>query len=89
MNDSRNRHYLYRDSERGVLFGVCAGIAERFQWSIGLTRLATLALGWLFPVSVAVVYVMAALIVRERPLSYCGDDDERTLWQANRGRSES
>lgn len=88
MNNSRNKYHLYRNSERGVIFGVCAGIAERFQWSVGLIRLATLALGWLFPASVAVVYVVAALIIRERPLSYCGDDDERNFWQANRRRSE-
>lgn len=89
MNDSRNKHHLYRNSERGLAFGVCAGIAERFQWPVGLTRLGALALGWLFPVSVAVVYIAAALILPERPLSYCGDGDERSFWQSNRHRSES
>ncbi|MGH8158778.1 MAG: PspC domain-containing protein [Rhodanobacter sp.] len=90
MNDSRNKYRtypLYRDSERGVIFGVCAGIAKSFQWPVWLTRLGTLALAWLFPVSVVVVYVMAALIFRERPLSYCGDGDERSFWQSGRRRS--
>ncbi|GAB2582024.1 PspC domain-containing protein [Dyella jejuensis] len=87
MNDSRNKYHFYRDSERGAIFGVCAGIAESFQWPIWLARLGALALCWLFPVSVAVVYIMAALILRERPLSYHGDGDERSFWQSSRHRS--
>jgi phage shock protein PspC (stress-responsive transcriptional regulator) len=87
MNDSWNKYHFYRDSEQGVIFGVCAGIAESFQWPVWLTRLATLALAWLFPVSVVVVYVMAALIFRQRPLTYRGDGDERSFWQSGRRRS--
>lgn len=90
MNRSRDeyRHRrLYRDSERGVILGVCAGVAEYFAWPVWLTRLGTLALAWCFPMSVAVVYVVAAVIMPERPLRYCGDGDERSFWQSSRHRS--
>ncbi|MBN8713020.1 MAG: PspC domain-containing protein [Xanthomonadales bacterium] len=85
-NEYRQRR-LYRDPEHGVILGVCAGIAERFAWPVWLTRVATLALAWYFPVSVAVAYIVAALIMPERPLRYCGDGDERSFWQSRRHRS--
>lgn len=90
MNDSRNeyhRHQFHRDSERGVIFGVCAGIAEGFQWSLPLTRLVTLALGWFFPLSVAAAYAVAALVMPQRPLRFGGDGDERSFWRSRRQRS--
>lgn len=90
MNHSRDeyrRRQLYRDTERGVILGVCAGVAERFDWPVWLTRLGTLALAWCFPVSVVAVYVVAGLILPERPLRYCGDGDERSYWQSRGHRS--
>ena len=90
MNDSRDEYRprrLYRDSERGVILGVCAGIAECFDWPVWLTRVGALALGWFFPVSVVVAYLVAALIMPERPLRYCGDGDERSCWQSRHDRS--
>lgn len=90
MNDSRDgfrSRRLFRNSERGVILGVCAGLAESFDWPLWLTRLAALALGWFFPVTVVVAYVVAALIMPERPLRYCGDGDERSYWQSGRHRS--
>ncbi|MGP1609914.1 MAG: PspC domain-containing protein [Burkholderiales bacterium] len=90
MNRSRDEYHqrrLHRDSERGVVLGVCAGIAESFDWPVWLTRIAALALGWCFPVSVVVAYVVAAVILPQRPLRYCGDGDERSYWQSTRHRS--
>jgi phage shock protein PspC (stress-responsive transcriptional regulator) len=90
MNHSRNgypAHRIYRDSERGVILGVCAGMAECFDWPVWLTRAGALALGWFFPVTVVVTYFVAALIMPERPLRYCGDGDERSCWQSRRHRS--
>jgi phage shock protein C len=90
MSQSRNEYHrrqFYRDSERGVILGVCAGIAECFDWPVWLTRVGAIALGWCFPVSVVVAYIVAALIMPERPLRYCGDGDERSYWQSHRHRS--
>ncbi len=90
MNDSRDEYRarrLFRNSERGVILGVCAGLADSFDWPLWLTRIAALALGWFFPVTVVVAYGVAALIMPERPLRYCGDGDERSYWQSRRHRS--
>lgn len=92
MNGSKEESHqrrIYRDSERAVIFGVCAGIAERFDWPIWLTRAGALALGWCFPVSVAAAYFVAALFMPERPLRYCGEDDERSFWQSRGKGAES
>lgn len=90
MSHSRDENHtrqIYRDSERGVILGVCAGTAERFDWPVWLTRMAALALGWYFPLTVVVAYVVAALIMPQRPLRYSGDGDERACWQSRRHRS--
>ena len=90
MNHSQDGYRsrrLCRDSERGVILGVCAGVAECFDWPVWLTRIGALALGWFFPVTVVVAYVVAALVMPERPLRYCGDGDERSYWQSTRHRS--
>ena len=87
LRDEYPRRPFYRDSERGVILGVCAGIAECFDWPVWLTRIGALALGWCFPVSVLVTYIVAALVMPERPLRYCGNGDERSYWQSRRDRA--
>lgn len=90
MNDSRKGYWarrIYRDSERGMILGVCAGMAESFGWPVWLTRIVVLALGWYFPVTVVVAYVIGALLMQERPLRFYGDGDERACWQSRRRRS--
>lgn len=90
MNCSRDefrQRRLYRDSERGVILGVCAGIAEYFDWPLWMVRLGTLGLGWCFPATVVVGYVIAAVVMPDRPLRYWGDGEERSFWQSRRPRS--
>ncbi|HET6588132.1 MAG TPA: PspC domain-containing protein [Oleiagrimonas sp.] len=85
-DESRSRR-IYRDSESGVILGVCAGIAEHFDWPLWLTRVGALVLGWFFTVPAVIAYLVAALLMPERPLRYYGDGDERTFWQSRRHRS--
>ena len=90
MNGSADEYHqrrLHRDSERGLILGVCAGIADSFGWPVWLTRVGAVALGWCFPVSTVVAYIVAALVMPERPLRFCGDGDERSYWQSTRHRS--
>jgi phage shock protein PspC (stress-responsive transcriptional regulator) len=90
MNGSRDedhRRSLFRDSERCMLAGVCAGIAERFAWPVWLTRVGALALAWCFPVWAVVAYIVAALVMPARPLRYGDNGDERSFWQSHRRRS--
>ncbi|HET6655595.1 MAG TPA: PspC domain-containing protein [Gammaproteobacteria bacterium] len=78
---------MYRDSERGVILGVCAGIAEYFGWPLWLTRVVTFGLGWFFTVPVVIAYIVAALLMPERPLRYYGDVEERAFWHVHSRRS--
>lgn len=87
FNDESRSRRIYRDSEGGVILGVCAGIAEHFDWPLWLTRVGALVLGWFFTVPAVIAYLVAALLMPERPLRYYGDGDERTFWQSRRHRS--
>ena len=58
---------LYR-SRRGILFGVCRGLAEYFGFSVCATRILTLAaliFTGFFPVGL--VYLILAFVMRKEP----------------------
>lgn len=76
---------LYRDRERGWLFGVCAGLAERFGWSVFAVRAVALVSLWLLFVPTALAYLAATVLLRERPLIYTGARAERDFWRCGPG----
>ncbi|MGA9335371.1 MAG: PspC domain-containing protein [Rudaea sp.] len=85
MNRTRDeylRRRLYRNPERAVILGVCAGMAEYSGCPTWLTRGGSIALGWFFPIAVVFAYGVAALILPTRPLRFCGEGDERSFWQS-------
>ncbi len=86
-HDEYRPHQLYRDSERGVILGVCAGLAEFVDCPVWLARIGVLALCWFFPLTGALAYAVGALIMPARPLRYCGTGDERSCWQSRHYRS--
>jgi phage shock protein C len=72
---------LYRDRENGWIFGVCAGLAEFFNFRTGTVRLiAVICLLLLFWPTV-LVYFGAVLLFREKPLIYSGRDREYEFWR--------
>ena len=72
---------LYRDRENGWIFGVCAGIAEYFNFRTGTVRvLAVISLVLFFWITV-LVYLGATLLFREKPLVYSGSCMEREFWR--------
>ena len=72
---------LYRDRENGWVFGVCAGIAEYFNFRTGTVRvLAVISLVLFFWITV-LVYLGATLLFREKPLIYSGSCMEREFWR--------
>lgn len=76
---------LYRDRENGWIFGVCAGLAERFGLRTAGVRIVTLAclIFWFWPT--VLVYGVAALLLRDRPLAARLDRErERALWGSHR-----
>lgn len=76
---------LYRDREHGWLFGVCAGIADRFNFRVGTLRVIAAISLFLFPWLTAALYLGAVLLIREKPLIYSGRDSEYTFWRRRHG----
>ena len=75
---------FYRDRENGWIFGVCAGIADRFNLNLVTVRvIAIICLLLFFWVTVA-VYLGATILIREKPLIYSGRDSERDFWRHRR-----
>ena len=72
---------FYRDRENGWIFGVCAGIADRFNLNVGAVRLIALISLVLFTWLTALLYVGATLLIREKPLIYSGRETEYEFWR--------
>jgi len=87
--DTWNLHYgplrgLYRDRENGWIFGVCAGVAERFNFRTGTVRVITVICLVLFFWATALIYIGATLLLREKPLIYSGRNREYEFWRTTR-----
>jgi len=72
---------FYRDRENGWVFGVCAGLADRFNLNLGAIRLiAVVSLFLLFWLTAA-IYLAATVLIREKPLVYSGRESEFEFWR--------
>ncbi len=68
MSERIQERRFYRDRERGMLFGVCAGIADYFGFDLKVTRiLAVVALILSAPMTL-LVYFGIALLIPYRPV---------------------
>lgn len=71
---------MHRDSENGWVFGVCAGLADFFNVNVAGVRLLVAVLAWFLTLPVMIVYIVLAVLMRDRPLVYRGGSDERRFW---------
>ena len=76
---------LYRDRENGWIFGVCAGLADRFNFNTGTVRLIAVISLFLFFWATALIYVGATMLLKEKPLIYSGRRQEYEFWRRTRG----
>ena len=75
---------FYRDRDNGWIFGVCAGLADRFNLQVGVVRtLAVISLLIFFWLTAA-IYIAATLLIREKPLVYSGSRSEYEFWRRER-----
>jgi phage shock protein C len=75
---------FYRDRENGWIFGVCAGVADRYNFSVGMVRvIAVISLALMFWLTAA-VYLGLTLLIREKPLVYSGMNSEYEFWRSYR-----
>lgn len=92
--DSRgiNPHRLYRDSERGLVAGVCAGIANFFGIDAVYVRVAAVIALVPFSVPVLAAYIAFALLLPVRPQALFRSSEEESFWRGvamDPGRSAS
>lgn len=71
---------FYRDRENGWIFGVCAGIADRFNLRVGAVRAIAVISLLLFFWPTALLYILATMLIREKPLVYSGRESEYEFW---------
>jgi phage shock protein C len=65
---------LYRNPRRGMIFGVCAGIAEYFGWDVTVTRVVVVVSAFFaFPL-VCITYLCLGLLLPVRVWSGAGPD---------------
>lgn len=57
---------ISRDPDRGVLFGVCAGLAEFYGWNLRKTRIIAFVLMLIFNGPIILAYLAAALLLPTR-----------------------
>ena len=74
----------YRDRENGWIFGVCAGIADRFNFNVGIVRIIAVISLALFFWLTAAIYLGLTLLIREKPLVYSGARSEYDFWRRYR-----
>jgi phage shock protein C len=81
---------LYRDTDHGMIMGVCAGLSDQFGFRLGPLRIIALVSLLLFTMPTLLIYVAAGLLLPDKPLRYYGSRDERELWSSRRsGRMEA
>lgn len=86
MNDfykKQNPHRLYRDKQNAVLAGVCAGLADYFDFNRKGVRVAAVLL-MLFPPFIPFVvlsYVLLALLLKTKPTELETDKERAVFWR--------
>ena len=75
---------FYRDRENGWIFGVCAGLADRFNLNVGAVRVVAVISLFIFFWLTAAIYIAATILIREKPLIYSGQEHENDFWRRYR-----
>ena len=69
---------IYRDPQHGNLMGVCAGLADHFDWNVTAIRiLAIVALLWLHGLTVMAYLILAVMLPTktDTPYDWVADED--------------
>jgi phage shock protein PspC (stress-responsive transcriptional regulator) len=80
-HEHRSSRGLYKDRENGWIFGVCAGIGDLANCGAGVVRIVAAISLLLFFWPAVLVYAAAALLFREKPLTYAGRCREQEFWR--------
>ena len=78
---------LYRNSEKGMIFGVCAGLADYFGFDVTIVRVLVVLGALFFPGPLVVVgYLVMALLLPKQsgPMRTMLDEHEEEVWRSIR-----
>lgn len=88
MNNDRDPgpRRLHRDSESGLVAGVCAGIADYFGFDVTVTRVLVAVGLFVFPPTTLIAYVVLALLLpkKSRETARVRDSISETLQRSVR-----
>lgn len=76
-----NRNRLYRDKDRAILFGVCAGLADWLGFNLSATRVVMLLLAIPFTAVVVVGYIALAILLPVKPSGLYRDSADEAFWR--------
>lgn len=80
---SPNPHRLWRDPERGRVFGVCAGVAEYFGISAFALRfflVVASVFGFFLPIVAG--YLLMAALLKPKPMDVFRSPEEEAFWRS-------
>src|SRR3546814_18356811 len=72
---------LYLNTERGVIFGVCAGLADYFGISRFFVRIVAVIALFMFPPPTLFCYFMAAFLIPRAPTYHSESDAQKEFWR--------
>lgn len=79
---SRNR--LYRNKNRAILAGVCAGVSDWTGVNLTALRIIVLLLAIPFTAVMIIGYVILALLLPVRPIGLYRDSEDEAFWRETR-----
>ncbi len=82
-NNGRNRRRFYRDTDRGCIAGVCAGVADYFGFNLSAVRCITVVGCIFFPITIF-CYIALALLVPKKPSNLYRSKNEEKFWRSVR-----
>jgi len=80
--DLSARSKLYRDTENGMIAGVCAGLADYLGTGRGVTRLVAVLMLMVFTLPTAVAYLAAIILLDPKPATLYRDRREEEFWRS-------
>jgi phage shock protein C len=81
INSSSTRHRLWRNPDRGMLAGVCAGIADYIGVEPIVVRLAAVLALVFFTLPTIAAYIILAVVLRPKPRALYASADEEAFWR--------
>lgn len=80
-NERPSRNRLYRNKERSILGGVCAGIADWAGFNLTALRVITVLLAIPFTAVMVVGYIALWILLPKRPVNLYRDECDEAFWQ--------